>query len=329
MRFNSVRYTRLIPAKCLVLLACAGLFACRKETVSLPVFRELNVPTRYDLTAVWFTDSLHGLAAGGSPWTAGELFSTTDAGRSWQLDTVVNNRLECVMADPSGQAYACGMDGLVLHRPAGLPYWYTLRVDFTWNRGCYFQDDHHGVVVVGEGFQGGAARKLGPEALWLVDTLQTFPNALSAVWYSDSITVHAVGLGWVLRSDDGGRSWTRLEAGNDFFRSVHFPTPETGYICGHSGTLLKTVDAGRSWQQIREGGPLGKKHQPFRAVWFVTADKGYLVGDGGLLWRTRNGGADWEALSGLPESADASDIFVLYGRGWITADGGRMFYFEE
>ena len=303
--------------------------ACRKDTLPLPLFRELDIPARHDLTAVWFTDSLHGIATSGSPWTAGELLSTADGGQSWHLDTTVHNRLECVMFDQNGQGYACGMDGLVLHRPPGLPHWYTLRADFTWNRSCYFWDDRHGVVVVGEGFEGGAARKLGPEALWLEDTILAFPNALSAVWYSDSLTVHAAGLGYVLRSDDGGRSWSRLDARDDFFCSVHFPTPDTGYICGQSGSLLKTIDAGRHWQTLRKGASLGAKNQTFRALWFTSADKGYLVGDGGLLWRTLNGGLDWTPLAGLPDSADATDIFVLGQRGWITTLGGRMFYFEE
>lgn len=287
------------------------------------------MPVTDDLTAVWFADGLRGYATGGRAWDRGVLLSTIDGGQSWQIDTIVKNRLECVMFDSAGQGYACGMDGLAFFRPPGVPHWYRFRMDYCWNRSCFFQDDHHGVIVAGEGFQAGLARKLGPEAIWIMDTLYDFPNALSAVWFSDPVTVHAAGLGWVLRSDDGGLHWTRLSPTGDFFRSVHFPSPTTGYICGHSGTLLKTTDGGQSWQTIRSGGGLGNKNQPFRAVWFVSPEKGYLVGDRGLFWRTENGGRDWTPLSGLPESVDAADIFVLGQRGWITADGGRLFYFED
>jgi photosystem II stability/assembly factor-like uncharacterized protein len=303
--------------------------ACRKDRLPLAVFSEMTVPVSDDLSAVWFSDSLHGVVTGGVIWERGFVLSSADGGGTWKLDTLVNKRLECVMFDTGGQGYVCGQDGLVLHRPPGLPWWYTLRVDFCWNRGCYFWDDRHGVVVAGEGFQGGLARKLGPEALWLVDTLVTFPNALSGVCFSDSVTVHAVGLGYVLRSDDGGLHWTRHDITGDFFQAIHFPTATTGYICGSGGTILKTTDAGRSWQIIREGGSFGKGNQPFRAVWFVSAEKGYRVGDGGLFWRTENGGKDWSALAGLPEDVNATDIFMLGARGWITGESGRLFYFEE
>ncbi len=315
-------------ALAIIALSCSWL-ACRKDALSLPLFRDIPMPVKTDLTAVWFTDSLHGYATGGSAWEQGVLLSSVDGGLSWAIDTVVKNRLECVMFDAGGQGYACGMDGLAFFRPPGEPHWYRFRMDYCWNRSCFFRNDHNGVIVAGEGFQDGLARKLGPEAIWVMDTVYDFPNALSAVWFSDSTTVHAAGLGWVLRSDDGGLSWTRLPLTGDFYRSIHFPTASTGYICGHSGTLLKTTDAGRSWQTIREGGGLGSKNQPFRAVWFVSAEKGYLVGDHGLFWRTENGGRDWTSLAGLPESADAADIFVLGHRGWITADNGRLFYFEE
>ena len=310
-------------------LSLFSLAACQKPPLSLPVFHELPIPVNDDLTAVWFTDSLHGTATGGAPWAGGFLLSTADGGAHWQVDTLVHNRLEGVMFDAGGEGFACGLDGLVLHRPPGVAHWYAIRTDYCWNRGCYFRDARNGVVVSGEGFQGGLARKLGPEAAWIQDTLCDFPNALSAVWYSDSVTVHAAGLGYMLRSTDGGRNWQRLEVTGDFFQSIHFPTATTGYLCGSSGSILKTTDAGLSWQTLRAGGSFGGKNQPFRALWFVSAEKGYLVGDGGLFWRTENGGADWTPLAGLPEEADATDVFALGNCGWITAAGGRMFYFEE
>ncbi len=312
----------------LFLAGICFLAACSKDPLPPGVFREIQVPVSQDLTSVWFADSLHGVATSGAPWMGGAILSSADGGQSWKIDTLVNTRLECVMFDAAGYGYVCGMDGLVLFRAPGLPWWYTARVDYCWNRGCYFWDRRRGITVAGEGFQGGQIRKIGPE-IWLMDTLHTYPNALSGVWYSDSTTVHAVGMGWILRSDDGGNSWTRLNYTGDFYRSVQFVSPSTGYICGYSGSLLKTTDGGRSWQTLRDGGSFGSKKQPFRALWFVSAEKGYVVGDDGLFWRTENGGVDWTPLAGLPETVDAADIFVLGRRGWIACDGGRMFYFEE
>ena len=46
----------------------------------------------------------------------------------------------------------------------------------------------------------------------------------------------------LLRSDDAGRHWQRLDVTGDFFRAVCFADGHTGYICGSSGTLLKTAE---------------------------------------------------------------------------------------
>jgi len=302
--------------------------ACRKEKTTLSVFRELTVPVEDDLSAVWFTDDLNGAATGGTPWQRGFILSTRDGGDHWAVDTLLQRKMECVMFDSSGQGYACGQD-IALSLPQGEGHWLNFRTQYQWARACYFPDSRQGVIVYGESYRRGSADLLGPEFYWKSDTTFEFPNELASVWYSDARTVHAVGIGWVMRSEDGGRHWQRLDITGDFFTRVQFPTPQTGYICGSSGAILKTTDAGLSWQNIRKGGSTGKRHQPFRALWFSTADEGWLVGDNGLFWYTGNGGLDWTPVADAPGQIDFTGIFVRNNRGWITAKGGRMYYFER
>ncbi len=315
------------------LLLCLSVLlgaACRKDKIELAVFRELPRAAAEDLSAVWFTDSLHGVVTGGKTWQGGFILSTSDGGENWMIDTVLANKMECVMFDREGQGYVCGLDGLLLHRPPGGAHWYVFRVDWRWHRACYFPDSRRGVVVSGEGYRNGQVRCFGPEAFWQFDSLQVFPNELHAVWFSDSATVHAAGYGWMMRSDDGGYHWERLPAPGDFYRSVHFPTPQTGYACGYQGTLLKTTNGGRSWQTIREGGSSGHKNRPFRALWFADAERGWLVGEQGIFWSTTDGGRNWQLVAGAPADANFTDVFVRDGgKGWITAEEGRIFYFEQ
>lgn len=289
---------------------------------------EAASPVRYDLSSIWMTDTLQGIATGGKPWENGCILSTTDGGRSWQTDTLLNRKMECVMFDGEGQGYVCGQD-FALFRQPGSRHWHDFRINYNWNKACYFPENQHGTMVSGGSFQGGQIWIFGPDAFWKLDTFEEIPNALSDVWFSDANTAHAVGLGWVLRSDDAGRHWQRLEPTGDFFRSVQFPTPQTGYICGSGGTLLKTADGGRSWQTIRKGGSTGKRNQPFRALWFVNAEKGYVVGDKGLFWYTENGGTDWAQIAEAPSDADFTDVFALGSQGWAVAKNGRIFYFER
>jgi photosystem II stability/assembly factor-like uncharacterized protein len=321
---NTLIHIFLFMAGCALLLP-----ACRREEVHLPTFTEVKLEVPGDPRSVWFISPQEGFIAGGRVYRDGFLLSTSDGGRSWQTDTLLGNRLECVRFDALGHGYACGMSGLALYRQAGQRHWIPFRVDWDWYRAGHFVDGTHGVVVGGENFFIGFARRFGPAAFWQADTLQPVAQELADVWFSDSLTVHACGMGWVTRSTDGGRTWERRDATGDFFQSVHFPTPDTGYICGHSGSLLKTTDGGASWQTLRDGSSLWVSDQPFRDLYFPTAMRGYAVGDDGLFWRTLNGGADWSPVAGAPADAHFTGVFARGDRGWAIAAGGRVFLFEE
>lgn len=308
------------------LLLCG--IACRKEpTFSLRVFREIPAPVAGDFAAVWMRDSLRGAAVGGKAWESGFILSTADGGQSWQIDTLLSRKMECVTFDREGQGYVCGQD-FALYRPAGSNIWDDFRVNYQWNKACCFPDSRHGAMVTGGAFRFGDIFTFGPEAFWKSDTAYQAANALVDVQFSDSLTAHAVGLGWVLRSADGGRSWQRLDVTGDFFRAVCFPDALTGYICGSSGTLLKTEDGGLYWQEIRKGGSTGKRNLPFRSLWFSDARTGFVAGDGGLFWKTENGGADWSQVQQAPEDVDFTDVFTLGSCGWAVGRSGRIFYFE-
>lgn len=305
------------------------LFACQKEeTTSLAVFREIASPVADDFSSIWMTDSLHGTAVGGKAWENGFIISTDDGGQTWMLDTLLSRKMECVMFNSSGQGYVCGQD-FALFRPFGMRHWQEFRANFQWNRACYFPDNQRGAMVSSGGYSPGQVSTFGADAFWRLDTVQTTQNAVVAVWFSDSLSVHAVGMGWVMRSSDAGRTWQRLDFTGDFFQSVQFPTPSIGYICGSSGTILKTSDGGQTWREIRKGGSMGKRNQPFRSLWFVSAEEGYIVGDDGLFWQTENGGVSWQQVLQAPEDVDFTDVFALGNRGWAVAKGGQIFYFEK
>ncbi len=299
---------------------------CQKDVLTLRVFEAGSVPVSEDVTSVWFLDSLRGFATAGAAWIRGHVLASEDGGRTWYLDTTVVNRLERVMFDSHGVGFVVGLHGLAMIRWPGDSTWYTFRTDYNWHRSAYFWSYRHAVLVSGDGFQGGILRKLGPE-VWYVDTLHRFVNSLYDVWMTDSLTGCAVGLGWVLRTEDGGRSWQRQPPRGDLFCSVHFPSAQVGYVCGRGGTLLKTTDGGRTWQVLREGGSIGHS-QSFRALWFTSDQHGFLVGDGGLFWHTVDGGRSWLPVHGLPRTVNAARVFAHAGRGWIAADAGRIYRFE-
>ncbi|MBI3193630.1 MAG: hypothetical protein HYZ34_04060, partial [Ignavibacteriae bacterium] len=77
-------------------------------------------------------------------------------------------------------------------------------------------------------------------------------NDLHSVHAITSSTVVAVGeLGTIIRSTDGGTSWTWIKCAggkNVTLYDVHFPTSTYGYAVGEYGVVVKSTDGGSTWQ---------------------------------------------------------------------------------
>lgn len=165
--------------------------------------------------------------------------------------------------------------------------------------------------------------------------------------------VWAVGYwGTVLRSRDGGASWTAMETPTrDTLYDVSFADGLHGWAVGENGTVLHTVDGGDSWRLqpvVLEDEIDGRR--PLDAHLFgvcaVSPGEAWAVGDLGILLHLREG-SGWSALS-LPEEVFADDEvpdrilnavdFPDPRHGWIvgefgttlrTADGGESWVGER
>ena len=167
----------------------------------------------------------------------------------------------------------------------------------------------------------------------------------------------AVG-GSLLRTSDGGGSWTALaEPCQGELSSVHFVSSTLGYAVAAApgdqagadgqasgaytaavgGSLLRTTDAGSTWTAVT-----GTPANPQSAC-FANADDGYL-GTPAHIWRTTDGGQHWTlaltepGASGNPTTADtpeiecagASGLWVLFlGQGAATGHAPYLAYASQ
>jgi photosystem II stability/assembly factor-like uncharacterized protein len=154
---------------------------------------------------------------------------------------------------------------------------------------------------------------------------------LTAVYFHDDK------LGWVvghdetiLRSEDGGETWTRTHAAPDKEQpllDVWFKDAETGFAFGAYGTILASSDGGRSWTpQTFAPNPLveAPKAAASKADEFLGEDtaadshlnavaraadgKLYLAAEAGHLFRSDDAGATWLEL---PSPYEGSFFGVL------------------
>lgn len=128
--------------------------------------------------------------------------------------------------------------------------------------------------------------------------------------------------GEVLRTDDGGRSWTRTaDLPDGYLETVRFTDAEHGWLCGDEGRLFRSEDGGVTWERVSppwNGPALGSVH-------FFDRDRGFAAGFDpltaeGRLWTTSDGGATWQAR---PEGTATlwTDALAVDGEeAWV---GGR------
>ncbi|TMC09154.1 MAG: hypothetical protein E6J41_11255 [Chloroflexi bacterium] len=168
------------------------------------------------------------------------------------------------------------------------------------------------------------------------------------------LVLAAVEEGWLVRSEDGGASWTRIRDGLD--RDCHAATllpgdPDTVLVSTGAG-VHRSEDGGRTFEPSSDGlrHPYVTRvvvHPDRPEVAFTAASRcgprasaGRPEGAGGACYRSDDGGRAWWRLTGgLPDlmrpaptcvAGDPGDPDSFYvgtddGSVWLTEDGGETF----
>lgn len=144
--------------------------------------------------------------------------------------------------------------------------------------------------------------------------------------------------GTLMRSDDGGASWTSVRTGLlDSVRTIDAITPDSVVFAG-SCALRRTDDAGATVRRLPWGLSDDSCAAQIQAVSFPQPMIGYLLLTSGDIYLTNDGGASWRKLAPAPGSQAAggsdavSDIAFsgptagVLGAGphiYRTLDGGQ------
>jgi photosystem II stability/assembly factor-like uncharacterized protein len=167
--------------------------------------------------------------------------------------------------------------------------------------------------------------------------------------------------GFVLTSDDQGRSWQQAQVPVSVtLTSVSFATPQKGWAVGHGGIVLSSEDGGRTWLKLMDGiqaadielqaateanslqhSSKGERRvieaerlvesgpdKPFLAVHFFDFRRGLVVGAYGLIFITEDGGQSWRSLMGNvpnPMGLHLYDICVVGSDLYLVGEQGIVF----
>lgn len=134
-------------------------------------------------------------------------------------------------------------------------------------------------------------------------------NPLYAVFFTDPAHGFAAGdAGTILKTTDGGATWTFHSGGQDVqCISMFFTGNNTGYIAGTKipggRVILKTTDDGNSWNAMVSDTGSG-----LYSIFFPSNSIGYSAGLGGSILKTTDGGDTWTHYDIAPHA----DIMSLY-----------------
>ncbi len=126
--------------------------------------------------------------------------------------------------------------------------------------------------------------------------------------------------------------WEPVNYGEDLpLFDAFFVTPETGYVGGAGGTILKTTDAGASWTPLLGGDPQSQEGA-IKQLWFVTPTLGWAAQDTSSqtnLFRTTDG-ESWARIGvmnpnyeDLAFTSESDGIYVDNMQIFRTHDGGK------
>ena len=120
---------------------------------------------------------------------------------------------------------------------------------------------------------------------------------LFSVRFADENEGYISGLGGVvLRSHDGGRTWTYEDIGRkSAIFAVHPFSGENALVVGEKGLIRLSNDGGKTWQESSD--PIFRTIFTYmRDVTFV-GNTGYIVGQHGRVLRSEDAGRTWKDVS--------------------------------
>jgi photosystem II stability/assembly factor-like uncharacterized protein len=218
----------------------------------------------------------------------GRIIKTTNGGDYWKLidpKLPLKSDLQTVFFQPNGTSYVGGNDGVLLRSTDQGESWSSIELPYKF-------------PVTSIHFSG--------------DTL----GIITMEKFLDS---------YLLRTKDGGATWTLLQHHYSSYHDIEFTSTNTGFFI-YSDQLLRTDDRGMTWTVVKEapGFP-----DPFLDVDFVTSQVGYLATKY-TLYKTIDGGVTWNGISSINIMGGSQIQFIdeqtgycsSYGKLLKTTDGG-------
>lgn len=277
-----------------VFFALIGLNSCIKSIQTAEVV-EVSSPSTEDLNDVLFISDSIGFICGGTKYDRGIVLKTSDAGYTWLLDTLRAPKAFYDLEHKGNKLYATGNEGFFYVSNDNAKSWIEPGYP-SWKRfnQMAFNDIGECFVAIGEGFDKGEIMFSSNDgASW--SRVDTFNRTMKSIVFHNG-RGFAGAYGLLYKSIDLGHTWIATDAASDFYNQIVFTSDSVGYAIGYFGIVLKTINGGESWTRILNEHFSFSEKSNFRDAYFVDDNNGYIVGDNGYVVYTNDGGKKWNAI---------------------------------
>ena len=297
-------------------IRCATPLACLVTTGSQTVLRTVDggatwssvTPSTQKILAAAFSSPTRAVAAG----EAGTTVLSDDTGATWHpVGKRLSTTFERVRAVSSSRGVRDGPEGALARSDDGGVTWSEVGVSTSEDViDVSFAEEETGYALDAAGT---LLRTDNSGQSWQILNTGTAARPQAVLALGTQIVL-LVGPKGVLRSTDGGNSFTRVR-GRLLNRSKLFNVDRGGesvFVYG-SKNILASTTGGRTWRKVR----LPRKTL-IQAVDFVSPRTGFALGQDGQVFKTRNRGERWLDLSGVGND-DATGLSFSTGHRAATS----------
>jgi photosystem II stability/assembly factor-like uncharacterized protein len=156
---------------------------------------------------------------------------------------------------------------------------------------------------------------------WFWGDPQPQGNTLREIEFAAGRGYAAGEFGTLVRTDDGGGTWTGLRTGlTDDLRRVRVVNPDTVVIAG-SCALRRTDDGGQSFTRLPWTASDAACTSRIVSIHFPNPDTGYLLTEDSSVFRTGDGGQTFSRVTSVPGPEDPTDIFFTTANTGVATTG--------
>ncbi len=318
-----------------MLIYIAGVLACG-FALSVPAAEKISSEElRQNLFSICAKDNSEAWAVG----DLGRIFHTTDAGRSWEVQSAGTKRPFVAISCVGEKLWIAGQAGQIAHSPDAGRTWTKQESGTTRNLlDIQFVDAQRGIAI---GDFGTLLRTEDGGRTWekipLPENIELPPDIAEVVQPGDVILYGATfatrdqvwiagEFGVILHSTDGGLTWQQQRSGVETtLFGIHALDGERAWAVGLEAVLLSTTDGGATWNKENVERPKGFVLPLYDIA--VNGLFGWAVGNSGFILHSKDAGKTWQ-LAEVPVRMAGSWFrgitFLPDGRGFIAGARGLV-----